>query len=124
MCEINKNYAEELLRSKRASLALIDSIKNIIMTRGFSLANIEDVQAALGLHSRTLQRHLLEQGTSFRKIKEELLKDQAIHLLIGQKISINNAAQKLGYSETSAFHRAFKSWCGMTPKQFCNMRHF
>ena len=122
--EINKNYAEELLRSKRASLALIDSVKEIIVEHGFSLATIENVQETLGLHSRTLQRHLLEQGTHFRQIKEELLKEQAIHLLIGQKLSINDTAQRLGYSETSAFHRAFKSWCGMTPKQFCNMRHF
>ena len=122
--EINRNYAEELLRSKRASLALIDSVKEVITEHGFSLASVENVQAALGLHSRTLQRNLLEQGTSFRKIKEELLKEQAIHLLIGQKISINGVAQHLGYSETSAFHRAFKSWCGVTPKQFCAMRQF
>ncbi len=122
--EINKSYAEDLLRTKRAGLALIDSIKDIIIHKGYSLATIEDVQTQLGLHSRTLQRNLLEQGTGFRQIKEELLKEQAIHLLISQKLSINQVAQQLGYSETSAFHRAFKTWCGLTPKQFCNKRHF
>jgi AraC-like DNA-binding protein len=122
--EINKSYAEELLRAKRAGRALIDSIKDIIVQQGYSLATIEDVQKQLGLHSRTLQRNLLEQGTKFRQIKEELLKEHAIHLLIGKKNNINDVAQQLGYSETSAFHRAFKVWCGMTPKQFCKIRHF
>ncbi len=122
--EINKSYAEDLLRTKRAGLALIDSVKEVIIQQGYSLATIEDVQTQLGLHSRTLQRNLLEQGTRFRQIKEELLKDQAIHLLISKKLSINAVAQQLGYSETSAFHRAFKTWSGVTPKQFCNIRHF
>ncbi len=121
--QINLSYAEELLRSKRASLALIDSIKNVIEQFGFSTATIEDAQSHLTLHKRSLQRNLAQQGTSFRQLKEEVLKEWAINLLLRQKLDIDAVAQKLGYSEPSAFHRAFKSWFECTPKQFCQGGH-
>jgi len=116
--QINLTYAEELLRSKRASQALIDSIKKVIEQYGFSTATIEDAESHLELHKRTLQRNLAQQGSSFRQLKEEVLKEWAIKLLIRQKLEIDEVAQKLGYSEPSAFHRAFKTWFATTPKQF------
>jgi len=116
--QINLTYAEELLRSKRASLALIDSIKRIIEQYGFSSASIEDAERDLELHKRSLQRNLAQQGTSFRQLKEEVLKEWAVKLLVRQKIEIDEVAQQLGYSEPSAFHRAFKTWFSVTPKRF------
>ena len=122
--QINLAYAEELLRTKRAGLAIIDSVKDLIELCGFSTASINDVEARLGLHKRTLQRNLFEQGTSFRQLKEEVLKERAVNLLVGKKVEIEAVAMHLGYSEPSAFHRAFKTWFGVTPKQFCGMRHY
>ena len=115
---INLAYAEELLRSKRASLALIDSIKSIIEQYGFSTATIDDAVTHLGLNKRTLQRNLMQQGTSFRKLKEEVLKEWAVKMLVRQRFEIDEIAQRLGYSEPSAFHRAFKTWFSSTPKHF------
>jgi len=122
--QINIVYAEELLRAKRAGLALIDSVKHLIEGNGFSKVSSEDVELSLGMHKRTLQRNLSEQGTSFRQVKEAVLKDQAASLLLKDKIEIESVAAYLGYSEPSAFHRAFKSWFGMTPKQFCSIRQY
>jgi len=116
--QINLTYAEELLRTKRASLALIDSIKKVIELYGFSTATIENAEIHLELHKRTLQRNLAQQGSSFRQLKEEVLKEWAIKLLVRQKLDIDEVAQRLGYSEPSAFHRAFKTWFSTTPKQF------
>ncbi len=122
--KITMAYAEELLRTKRAGLALMDSVKSLIESSGFSTANIEQVESSLGLHKRTLQRNLFEQGSSFRQLKEEVLKEQAASLLLRKKMEIEAVATELGYSEPSAFHRAFKSWFGVTPKQFCAIRHY
>jgi len=122
--KITMAYAEELLRTKRAGLALIDSVKNLIESSGLSTATIEDVELSLGLHKRTLQRNLSEQGSSFRQLKEEVLKERAASLLLVQKMEIETVAVQLGYSEPSAFHRAFKTWFGVTPKQFCAIRHY
>jgi AraC-like DNA-binding protein len=122
--QINMAYAEELLRVKKAGSALIDSVKSSIKHSGFSQASIEDVELLLGSHKRTLQRNLLVLGTSFRQLKEEVLKEFSTSLLLNDKIAIESLAEHLGYSEPSAFHRAFKSWFGVTPRQFCRLRHY
>jgi AraC-like DNA-binding protein len=121
---INMVYAEELLRAKRAGLALIDSVKHLIEDNGFSRVSSEQVELSLDMHKRTLQRNLSEQGTSFRQVKEAVLKEQAASLLLKDKVEIEAVAVYLGYSEPSAFHRAFKSWFGITPKQFCSVRQY
>jgi AraC-like DNA-binding protein len=121
---INLAYAEELLSAKKEGIALIASIKVLIESGGFSQASIEYVELSLGSHKRTLQRNLFEQGTSFRQLKEEVLKAQAVNLLLSEKFEIEALATHLGYSEPSAFHRAFKSWFGVTPRKFCRTRHY
>lgn len=118
--QINMAYAEELLCAKKAGVALIDSVKSAIETGGFTLASIDYVELSLGLHKRTLQRNLAEQGTSFRQLKEEVLKTQTVYLLRERGFEIESLATHLGYSEPSAFHRAFKSWFGVTPRKFCH----
>jgi AraC-like DNA-binding protein len=122
--QINRVYAEELLKAKRAGLALIDSVKHLIEVNGFSRVSSEQVELSIGMHKRTLQRNLSEQGTSFRHVKEAVLKEQAASLLLKDKIEIEAVAEYLGYSEPSAFYRAFKSWFGITPKQFCSVRRY
>ena len=122
--QINIVYAEELLRAKRARLALIDSVKHLIENNGFSRVSSEEVELSLGMHKRTLQRNLSEQGTSFRQVKESVLKEQSANLLLKDNVDIESVATYLGYSEPSAFHRAFKSWFGVTPKKFCGVRQY
>ena len=116
--ELNKSFAEEMLRSKNESIALIDSVKKLIEECGFAASSIDLVESELGMHKRTLQRNLSEQGTSYRLLKEEVLKEQSVSQLIRQKLDVDIVAQNLGYSESSAFHRAFKAWFGIPPQKF------
>lgn len=116
--EINKAYAEQLLRHNSEGLALIERVKNVVAESNYAEANIDQLEASLGLGKRTLQRNLSEQGTSFRLLKEEVLKERAVELLITEQLDIERVAKSLGYSEPSAFHRAFRTWFGATPKQF------
>ena len=74
-------------------------------------------QLAVQLHTtpQTLRRHLRTEGTSFRSIKESLQRDKAVYLLTRQQHPIQEVAQHLGFSEPSAFHRAFRKWTNETP---------
>ena len=64
---------------------------------------------------RTLHRHLVENGTTFRQLKNSLLRGRAENLLRDRKISLTEASYLLGYSEPANFNRAFRRWTGLTP---------
>ena len=80
--------------------------------------SLEKVAQELGLGERTLRRRLEEEATSFQEILDELRAEVARRHLRQQRISISEVAYILGYSEPSAFHRAFKRWTGETPAEF------
>lgn len=78
---------------------------------------VELDQAARQLHisPQTLRRHLREEGSSFQALKDQLRRDLAIYQLGQTQTSIREIAEQLGFSEPSAFHRAFKKWTGLPP---------
>jgi AraC-like DNA-binding protein len=73
------------------------------------------VAQALDVHPQTLRRRLSGEGITFKEIKNQLRRDTALHLLGKQGVSIEEIAYRSGFSESSAFIRAFKGWTGVTP---------
>jgi len=73
---------------------------------------------SMGVSARTLQRRLGEQGSSFSKVLDELRRDLSDELLSDRKLSVAEVAFLLGYSEPSAFQRAFRRWRGISPRRF------
>lgn len=59
-----------------------------------------------------------DEGESYRNILAELRRDLAIGLLSDSGKSLAEIADLLGFSETSAFHRAFKKWTGARPGEY------
>jgi AraC-like DNA-binding protein len=80
-----------------------------------SSPTLDAVAAELGLSSRTLHRRLEEEGTSFRKLKDAVRRDAAMTRLGKGTESVAEVASALGYSEPSAFFRAFRTWTGEAP---------
>jgi AraC-like DNA-binding protein len=73
---------------------------------------------ALGVSQRTLQRRLRDEGTSFARIVDGTRRELSEHYLSEPNVAAFEVAFLLGYSEPSAFHRAFRRWTGMTPQEF------
>ena len=59
-----------------------------------------------------------DEGESYRKILDDLRRDLAIELLSDSGKNLAEIADTLGFSETSAFHRAFKKWTGTRPGEY------
>ena len=78
----------------------------------------ENVAQALYMSSRNLQRQLQSAGTTFNSLLNEIRQDLAQKYLKDQNISMTEIAFLLGFSESSAFSRAFKRWIGVTPTQY------
>jgi AraC-like DNA-binding protein len=74
--------------------------------------------ARLKLSVRTLHRSLAAEGTSYRRLLDQLRLDTARRYLSDDRMSVAEVAFLVGFSELSAFHRAFKRWTGRTPVTF------
>lgn len=79
------------------------------------LPSLVDVARALGTTPQTLHRRLAAEGQHFSALKDDLRRDAAIAYLARHDIGIAEVAQRLGFSEPSTFHRAFKKWTGVPP---------
>ena len=77
------------------------------------------IASQMGISERSLQRRLGEEGTSFSRILDDLRRDLSEELLVDRKLSVAQVAFLLGYSEPSAFQRAFRRWRGISPRRFC-----
>jgi AraC-like DNA-binding protein len=76
--------------------------------------HLADVARVLHLSSRSLQRALTCEGTSYRALLQEVRRDVALgHLRQGR--SVTETAGLLGFRDTAAFSRAFKQWTGCAP---------
>jgi AraC-like DNA-binding protein len=77
-----------------------------------------DVAQQLGLSERTLHRQLATYGSRFRDLRNSAMLDSAKLLLSDNRNSVTEIALALGFSETSAFSRAFRELTGQSPAQF------
>ncbi len=88
------------------------------MNGGEEMPDFESVAFQLNNSTQTLRRRLKEEHTSFQAIKDQVRRDMAIYFLSENKFSINEIALKVGFTEPSTFHRAFKKWTGVTPGDY------
>lgn len=89
---------------------------------GRGLPTLETAAARLGVSPRTLRRRLQEEGTTFQDALDETRCELAKRHLGEDKLALGEVAFLLGFSEPSAFHRAFKRWTGQTPLSYRRLR--
>jgi len=80
--------------------------------------SMEQVARRLATSPRTLQRRLCEEGTSFDELRRDVRAGLAREYLANPGLSIGEVAYLLGFSEPSAFTRAFRRWTGQGPRAF------
>ncbi|MDF3934831.1 AraC-like transcriptional regulator QhpR [Pseudomonas citronellolis] len=79
---------------------------------------LELIAERLELTTAGLQRRLRDAGLSFSQLVENTRRELALHYLRQRQRPISELAPLLGYSETSAFSRAFRRWFGVSPRQW------
>ena len=77
----------------------------------------ERIAAVLNVSKRTLHRKLRDSAMTFRSLLLQVRKELAERYLRDAKYSITEVAFALGYGDTSAFSRAFRSWFGRSPSE-------
>lgn len=99
---------------QRARNALFDDKKGFL--------SAEQLAQKLHVSSRTLKRQLSLQNTTYSDILEDARCKKAVLLLEQQNLSIEEIAEKLGYSDVANFSRAFKRWTGQSPNAYRKSR--
>jgi AraC-like DNA-binding protein len=114
-----ERYAETVLSSLASESPVSRKVREAIWIELKSgQPTLEKVAEDLYVSPRTLQRRLNEEGTSFSDLLEELRRSMATLLLHRNDLAIHEVAFLLGYSEPSAFYRAFRRWQQTSPQAF------
>jgi AraC-like DNA-binding protein len=80
--------------------------------------SLSDVARQLGMAERTLQRRLAAEGASYGSVLDGVRREAAGRLLGSGSLTIPDVGYLLGFSEASAFHRAFRRWYAETPQEY------
>ena len=79
---------------------------------------MEEVARELEISARSLRRRMLAEGLSYGNLVTRSRTNAAKRMLQRPSSSIQETAHAMGFASAAAFHRAFKRWTGMTPKQY------
>lgn len=112
------SHAENKLRAKRLSASLDMISEYIISILPERVPSLAEIAEHLGISERQLQRQLQKEETNLSALIENIRKHLAISYLSQTDHKLLYISSMLGYSEQSAFQRAFKRWSGITPHEF------
>lgn len=131
VCEIanaSSNHQNYLLAMRQCELLLeelnpyqdniIYKVQKMMLSNPINELNEESIAAALFINKRTLARKLIQQGTSFRQLSDEVKSRQAQHYLCETALSVEAIATLLNYHDSANFRRAFKRWFNTTPSDY------
>jgi len=123
LLQLLDRYAGDRLDSAPKSDRLADRARAVLAgeLRG-SEPSAERLAGRLKMSRRTLNRALAAEGTSYRQLLDQLRRELVERHLAEDRLSIAEVAFLAGFSELSAFYRAFKRWNGGTPAEFRSAR--
>jgi AraC-like DNA-binding protein len=97
--------------SHRVSQVIAENLKGAVPT-------LTQISRELAMSERNLQRALRDEGTSFQSLRDQVRCDIAIPHLANPATPAGQVGFLLGFSEPSAFHRAFRRWTGKAPSAY------
>ncbi|MEW9899225.1 AraC family transcriptional regulator [Chitinivorax sp. PXF-14] len=100
------------------SASLSTRVRRLLLEANGNFPSLAVAARLLYMTQRTLHRHLLQEGTSFKAILEDVRRTRAIEHLKAGNISIQEIAYTLGYTDLANFRRAFKRWEGVPPSEY------
>ena len=118
MSQINDNEMIKYLAKLNAEDIVQRTKAAIIEHLPDGRASDSVIAESLNMSNRSLQRKLNERGTTFKKLLTEIRKELALKYIRSNQMTLTELSFQLGFSEISAFSRAFKQWTGNSPRQY------
>lgn len=114
--QLAKAQCERALEAVTQARPFADQVRSALLDNQRRFRPLEEVASALHVSERTLKRRLNQSGTTFSTLLEQAKVEQARRLLLGP-LTIEQIAERLGYSDAPNFTRAFRRWTGQTPSR-------
>lgn len=108
----------ELFTARYAPVSWSSRLKAVIGSNLVEVPAFEEVATRFAIHPQTLRRRLADENTTFRQLKIDVRREAAMLLLRSTSLSIEDISARVGFSQASAFTRAFKEWAGSPPHNF------
>lgn len=109
---------ESDLRRNRQLQRVADRVSQQLQRLQGSLPPLEEIAARLNMSVATLKRRLKAEGVTYQQLKDAARLQLATRLLEEGKLTVDQVAESLGYSDASNFAKAFRGWTGESPGQF------
>jgi AraC-like DNA-binding protein len=122
--QLLEKYAADQLAKIPTSARLSQRIRAYILSMmPLGSLSADTVAARFSMSNRTLRRRLREEATSYQEILDDVRAELARHYLTKEKRGIDEIAFLVGFSDPSAFTKAFRRWTGKTPADFARVTH-
>jgi AraC-like DNA-binding protein len=97
---------------------LVQSVRAAARTEDGAFRTLDDVASAVGVSPRTLKRKLAAHGVAYSDLVDDERREAALLLVRSPSLSLDEVAEKLGYSDVANFRRAFRRWTGVSPAAY------
>lgn len=112
----------ELVKQAIANRTLADWVSMMLHETKDCALTLEDLAHTLNMSVRTLDRHLKNEHTNFRDIKNQVRHQRALKLLHETDMSVTQIAYELGYTDPANFTRAFSKVAGVSPSHYKTLK--
>ncbi len=102
----------------RRDRLLVQRVRRVLAEHPGDAHDAEEVARHLHLSTRSLHRHLRDEGASLQALKDEVRRERAVELLSRTERPVKQIARAVGFADEKAFARAFKAWTGETPRGY------
>jgi AraC-like DNA-binding protein len=113
-----KRQAERALGRLERDATQTARVERVLAAHSPRQLTMDEAARELGMNRRSLRRHLAAEGVRYSELAERCRIQAAKRMLEDRRASIQETAFAMGFAAPAAFHRAFKRWTGMTPREY------
>ncbi|TOZ35130.1 AraC family transcriptional regulator, partial [Burkholderia pseudomallei] len=95
--------------------SIVERVRNLLIRGSHGYPSLDALARELHLSERTLKRKLSDYGTTYSALLDEIRLRDALRLLEGTTLTVEEIAARVGYTDRANFSRAFRRWTGTSP---------